>query len=221
MFFPTSEFALKHIVYYTGLRIRLEAKMDHSLWSKFTSILLLRNNSLTGVEPNRITSTREPSKMERVRGARTRYLADHDAATKKNISHVHSISRIEGDGEFVFTYKHPDLAPPPILEIQMVPQVRFFTYNIFILSFFSLTFTRNSRVIQMSISSSSSLAEKKHLRPSRRSWKTLLQYRVASKLMWQSVSCRGTLQLQSSGNPRRAHWFLIKMLQCTTWTMIS
>ncbi|ETS79094.1 hypothetical protein PFICI_08947 [Pestalotiopsis fici W106-1] len=60
--------------------------------------------------------------MERRLGARARYRADHEAAAKTIISYVSRVSRIEGDGEFTFTYNSPLLRTTPALEIQLIPE---------------------------------------------------------------------------------------------------
>ncbi|KAK6084201.1 polymerase [Seiridium cupressi] len=60
--------------------------------------------------------------MERPRGARARYQADHDAVIKQAIPNINNISRIDGEGEFVFTYSHHTMDSSSVLEIQVVPQ---------------------------------------------------------------------------------------------------
>ncbi|KAI1867150.1 uncharacterized protein JN550_007202 [Neoarthrinium moseri] len=55
-------------------------------------------------------------------GYRDRYRADHDSAGLQSIPNINSISRLEGDGEFVFTYGHPQLGTSYVLEVRVVPQ---------------------------------------------------------------------------------------------------
>lgn len=91
--------------------------------SKLSYMFTHTSNRLTEAEESG-TSPHETEipKMQRHKGSRARYRADHDAATSQDIPNISSITQIEGDGEFIFTYSHPLLTSPPALEIQVVPQ---------------------------------------------------------------------------------------------------
>lgn len=75
-------------------------------------------------------------------GPRARYQADVNSAVEKGIPNVVNISKIEGDGEFVFSYSHALLQSPQLLEIQMVPQ----EYASYPSGHFFLAFACNSDV---------------------------------------------------------------------------